>query len=91
VNGYKKYHNYKLNYKISVNENDDLIKNIWNKLSKMDYIYFPDEYKIKYSKIEKYKISYPHKTVLFNPRTMEIKVKFSADGVTSKYQLPMIK
>lgn len=87
----KKYHNYKLNYKISVNENDDLIKNLWNKLSKMNYIYFPDEYKIKYSKIEKYKISYPHKTVLFNPRTMKIKVKFSADGVTSKYQLPMIK
>ena len=83
-----KYYNYKLNYKITVNENDEIIKTLWNKLSDMDYIYFPDEYKIKYSKIERYKISYPHKTVLFNPKTMELKVKYSADGVTTKYQFP---
>lgn len=87
----QKYHNHKLNYKIAMNENIELITEIWNKLTDMDYIYFPDEYKIKYAKIEKYKISYPHKSILYNPKTMDIKVKFSSDGVTTKYQLPMIK
>ena len=87
----KKNYSYKLDFKIDVKDNDDLIKKVWDKLSDIDYIYFPDEYKIKYSRIVKYRISYPHKSVIFNPRSMEIKVKFSGDGVTKNFQLPMIK
>jgi len=87
----KKYYNHKLDYKILNNENEKFIQNLWDKLSNMNYIYFPDEYRIKYSRIEKFKISYPHKNIMYNPKTMEIKVKFSSDGVTTKYQLPMIK
>jgi hypothetical protein len=87
----KKYHNYKLNYRISSNGDEDRIKNIWNKLSDMDYIYFPDEYKIKYTKIGRYKISYLHKTVFFSPIPGKLKLKmaFSGDGVTNKISCPM--
>jgi len=87
----KKYHNHQLDYKTNAIFDESIIKKLWDKLSDMDYIYFPDEYNIKYTIVTKYKINYPNTKILFNPKTMEIKVKFSGDGVTSKYQLPMIK
>lgn len=87
----KKYHNHKLDCKITTFFDDSLIKNLWDKLSVMSYVYFPDEYKIKYTIVTRYKIIYPNTKILFNPRTMEVKIKFSADGVTKNFLFPMIK
>jgi len=86
-----KYHNHKLNYKITATFDESIIKTLWDKLSSMDYVYFPDEYKIKYTIVTRYKIIYPNTKLLFNPKTMDLKVKFSSDGVTKNFQLPMIK
>jgi hypothetical protein len=87
----KKYHNHKLDYKITTIVDDSVIRNLWDKISAMNYVYFYDEYEIKYTIVTKYKISYPNTKILFNFKATELKVKFSADGVTKNYQFPMIK
>ena len=83
-------HNYKLGKPAP--RKDETIGRLWEKLVRLDYYFFPDEYSLKYPKIKAngnlYTLSYPHGDRVFKPKRGQISVAYHADGYSRKFKVP---
>lgn len=88
----KEYYNFTLEKSDELTKTSTNLSQIWNAFNKIEYMFFPQEYKLKFPKIKKeksiYKLTYPHGDILYKPENVNITASLNADGYSRKYKLP---